>query len=90
MLGFILRQAVKSFTPRRFWNVIKSVSSFASSILLKRPLVWGIPPVITVEPTNYCNLDCPLCITGSGQMARAGGRMELDTFKKLIDEIGDT
>jgi radical SAM protein with 4Fe4S-binding SPASM domain len=87
---FVLHQAVKSFTPRRFWNVVKSVSGFAGSILLKRPVVWGIPPVITIEPTNYCNLDCPLCVTGSGKMTRSGGRMEIDMFRKLIDEVGDT
>jgi radical SAM protein with 4Fe4S-binding SPASM domain len=51
--------------------------------------MWGIPPVITVEPTNYCNLKCPLCVTGNGSMERAGGRMSFDTFRRLIDDIGD-
>ncbi|MFQ5629259.1 MAG: radical SAM/SPASM domain-containing protein [bacterium] len=58
-------------------------------MFLKRPITWGLPPVITVEPTNICNLDCPLCVTGSGKMARVGGRMSIETFQKLIDEIGD-
>ena len=68
---------------------MQSVGSFAASMLLKRPITWGLPPVLTVEPTNICNLDCPLCVTGSGKMVRAGGRMEIETFQKLIDEVGD-
>ena len=59
-------------------------------MLLKKPIMWGLPPVITVEPTNRCNLDCPLCVTGSGNMTRLAGRMELQTFQKLIDDIADT
>lgn len=90
MQDFVIQQALKSFTPKRFFNVIKSVGSFATSMLLKKPIVWGIPPVITVEPTNRCNLDCPLCVTGSGNMTRVAGRMELQTFQKLIDGIADT
>jgi len=87
---FVFRQAIRSFTPRRFWNVLQSVSSFAISALARRYVVWGIPPVITVEPTNLCNLKCPLCVTGNGGMARAGGRMAFETFRRLVDEIGDT
>ncbi|MEE9169278.1 MAG: radical SAM protein, partial [bacterium] len=89
MQDFVFRQALRSFTPRRSWNVIKSISSFLTSIALRRPIMWGIPPVITVEPTNYCNLKCPLCVTGNGSMERAGGRMSFDTFRRLIDDIGD-
>lgn len=89
MQDFVLRQAIKSFTWRRFTNVVKSVAAFAVSVVTRRPVVWGIPPVMTVEPTNYCNLECPLCVTGSGAMQRAGGRMSLDMFKNLIDEIAD-
>ena len=90
MQDFVIRQAIRSFTPRRFWNVVKSVSSFAVSALLRRYVVWGIPPVITVEPTNLCNLKCPLCVTGNGTLTRPGGRMSFETFQRLIDEIGDT
>lgn len=89
MQDFILSQAIRSITPRRFWNVAKSVGGFAASMLLRRPVMWGIPPVITVEPTNHCNLKCPLCVTGNGSMQRVGGRMAFETFSKLIDEVGD-
>ncbi len=31
----------------------------------------GLPPVLQVEPTNVCDLRCPLCPTGDGSMRRA-------------------
>ena len=42
-----------------------------------------------VEPTNFCNLKCPLCPSGNGQMTRERGNMGIDDFKRLIDDAGD-
>ncbi len=53
-----------------------------------RPL--SLPPIIQLELTNICNLRCPLCPTGSRTLARPKGMMSLDTFRDLMDEIGDT
>jgi len=54
------RSAVKSlfifkiqYTPRRIWNVIKVVVSMYLSRLLRRPVVWGLPPLLMVEPMVY-------------------------------------
>jgi radical SAM protein with 4Fe4S-binding SPASM domain len=49
----------------------------------------GKPFILTVEPTNVCNLRCPLCVTGNGRMTRTAGKLEFETFKRLIDELGD-
>jgi MoaA/NifB/PqqE/SkfB family radical SAM enzyme len=49
----------------------------------------ALPSTIQVEPTNTCNLKCPLCPTGIGSMKRPKGFMTLETFTKIIDEIGD-
>lgn len=48
------------------------------------------PYHIEIEPTNVCNLHCPLCSTGIGAETRQKGKMTLEQFKKLIDEIKDT
>jgi len=63
--------------------------SFVLSALLEKPIVWGIPPTMTIEPTNICNLKCPLCTTGSGEMERSAGKMSLETFGALMDKMGD-
>ncbi|NUO84036.1 SPASM domain-containing protein [candidate division KSB1 bacterium] len=82
-------QLGKALTFRRIWNVLQMLAALLLSILTKRPIVWGVPPVLTIEPTNICNLRCPLCVTGNGTMERSYGRMDFDTFTRLIDEIGD-
>jgi radical SAM protein with 4Fe4S-binding SPASM domain len=79
---------IRSLTPRRVGNIIKTSTSFFISAIINKPVVWGIPPVLTIEPTNQCNLHCPLCTTGSEEMERADGRMSLQTFEKIIQHMG--
>ena len=58
-------------------------------MLLTREHLLGLPPSIQVEPTNVCNLECPLCPTGSSEVKRPQGFMSLDLFNKLLDELGE-
>jgi MoaA/NifB/PqqE/SkfB family radical SAM enzyme len=84
-----IRQLLKHLTPRRVWNAVKVLVSFLLSAIMKRSIVWGVPPILTIEPTNVCNLRCPLCVTGNGSMERANGRMDFPTYQRLIDELAD-
>jgi len=49
----------------------------------------GLPPIIQVEPTNVCNLACPLCPTGQGTLERPKGFMSVETFQRILDDLGD-
>lgn len=80
----------KSFTFKRLFNAFKVYLSYFLSLIIKQAVFWGSPPVIMIEPTNICNLKCPLCPTGNGTLKRAKGFMKLDTFKKIIDDIHET
>jgi len=82
-------QLLKKLTSRRIWNAVKVLASFLLSALTKKTIVWGVPPILTIEPTNVCNLRCPLCVTGNGSMERANGRMDFPTYQRLIDELAD-
>ncbi len=55
--------------------------------LAKHPL--GLPYELMIEPTNLCNLTCPLCPTGNGTMNRKQGHMKLEHFKNIIDQLED-
>lgn len=57
------------------------------NILLRRTVNLGLPPVIQVEPSSLCNLNCPLCPTGSKSLPRPGKNMELEIFEKLLAEL---
>lgn len=84
-----LGQVLKALTLKRFCNAFVNLLSFIVSAVSRKPIVWGLPPVVNIEPTNICNLRCPLCITGSMQMERPFGRIAVDLYKKMIDEVAD-
>jgi radical SAM protein with 4Fe4S-binding SPASM domain len=57
---------------------------------MRRPVVWGLPSVVSIEPTNLCNLKCPECPSGTGKLTRPLGVMKPVSFKKIIDGIKDS
>jgi radical SAM protein with 4Fe4S-binding SPASM domain len=83
------RRYARVFSWRRLTNFLAVLASMGFSWALRRPIVWGRPFMLMVEPTNFCNLKCPLCPSGNGQMLRPRGNMELDDFKRLVDQLGD-
>lgn len=85
----VVKNLVRSLNKRRALNLLKTKSSYLFSALLNKHFVWGRPSTLTIEPTNICNLRCPLCTTGSGDMDRANGKMSLETFQNIIDKMGD-
>ena len=46
------------------------------------------PLKITFDPTNVCQLRCPLCPTGLEVQDREKGHAGLPMFQKLLDELG--
>lgn len=82
-----LHFARKSLSLRKTWNVAKVAASYAISRVTKRPFVWGVPPVLMVEPTNVCNLKCPLCPSGNGTLKRERGFMDFDLYRRIIDDV---
>jgi radical SAM protein with 4Fe4S-binding SPASM domain len=79
----------KSVTLPRLWNLIKNQMSYFLSNLLRKSIIWGYPPVLMIEPTNICNLKCPLCPSGNGTLKREKGYLDFAVFKKIIDEVKD-
>ena len=56
-------------------------------LLLRSSRLLGAPPTIQVEPTNVCNLKCPLCPTGAGTMQRKRGMLSVATFERILAEL---
>jgi len=69
-------------------NFILAVYSYLRSSYSGNPTVAGMPVFIGVELTNNCNLQCPECSSGSGQMQRERGFMDIEVFNKIITELG--
>ncbi|MBP1685147.1 MAG: radical protein [Deltaproteobacteria bacterium] len=56
-----------------------------ASLYVKPERPWGLPTHLQVEPTNRCNLRCAICPVTRG-MERSSGDMDLELFKRMIDE----
>ncbi|PIQ96949.1 MAG: radical SAM protein [Nitrospinae bacterium CG11_big_fil_rev_8_21_14_0_20_56_8] len=50
--------------------------------------ITSMPKMISIDPTNHCNLKCPLCPTGLGDKTVDRGLMSLDRFKSVINRLG--
>ncbi len=83
----VLHFLSKTVTLRRIYNLFKVIFSYLLSLAIKKPIIFGLPPIVMIEPTDICNLQCPMCPTGNGTLKREKGFMSFDLFKKIIDEV---
>lgn len=74
-------------TPKRLSNIIKILTSYLFSKWFGKNVQWGFPLAIAVEPTTACNLKCPECPSGLKKFTRNTGNINLEIFKKIIDEV---
>lgn len=74
---------------RRCWNGVLLGLSFYLSRLLKKPLVWGKPLAVSIEPTTACNLGCPECPSGLKQFSRPTGKLTPETNEGILQQIKD-
>jgi len=71
----------------RLNNYLNLFSSYLFSLLLHKPIHWGNPAFISIEPTNHCNLHCPECPTGQSGLTRAAGILQQKDFERIIDQL---
>ncbi len=98
-----LRNKLGSAAARRWPDLAPPAELFGGRITLKRMLNYYLsiyeirrahialrsyPIKLIVEPTNVCNLRCPACFTGDGQIGRVRSSMSLDLYERLLAELG--
>ena len=74
-------------TPLRVWNGFQLTGSYLFSKWLKKPIHFGMPASISMEPTTSCNLRCPECPSGLRNFTRPTGMLADDTYERIIDEL---
>ena len=77
---------IGKLTPRKCFNALKVMSSYYVTRWLKKPVQWGVPFTISIEPTTACNLGCPECPSGLKQFSRPTGNLKTDFFRQMIDQ----
>jgi radical SAM protein with 4Fe4S-binding SPASM domain len=78
---------VRKLSFRRLWNFGLVFVSYFITKWLKRPVQWGMPVTVSIEPTTACNLRCPECPSGLRAFTRETGNLREDFFKKTLDEL---
>ncbi|MBK6932166.1 MAG: SPASM domain-containing protein [Saprospirales bacterium] len=76
----------RKWTLRRLWNLINVLASYCLTRWTGRPIQWGLPVTLSVEPTTACNLRCPECPSGLRAFTRPTGNLEADFFRRLVDD----
>ncbi|MDZ7332493.1 MAG: radical SAM protein [candidate division KSB1 bacterium] len=82
-------QVFRSASPPRIANFLKLLMGLGISSIMRKSRVWGIPAVLVVEPTALCNLRCPQCLVGLGRITRQRKVLDINLYKKVLDQIGD-
>jgi len=89
MKEIVWSRVVKAASLKRVINSFVVLSSFVLSMISKKSYVRGVPFILTVEPTVLCNLRCPQCLTGMGDIERDQNSFDLKMFKDIIEQVGD-
>ena len=68
-------------------NILKLVASYFISIVVGKPVHFGLPLGISIEPTNHCNLKCKECPTGMDVLQRAKENINKKLARNVIKEL---
>ena len=64
-----------------FFNCLKERNS-------AKLIVSSYPYLMNMDPVGYCNLQCPFCPTGAGELEREKTKMHFSVYKKVMDQLG--
>lgn len=65
----------------------EAVDRLLTALRLPRAPLAAYLRLINIEPTNYCNQRCRFCATGLNDNRRPRGKLDLDTFKKILEHV---
>lgn len=81
------RNFLSKLSIARVANASRILSSYYQSRLSQQPAIAGLPISLSVEPTTACNLRCPECPSGLRSFHRPTGRLSLDLYRQVVDEL---
>lgn len=78
---------IRKLTLSRVFNALLLIIGYYASRITKKPIQWGEPISLSIEPTTACNLGCPECPSGLKMFTRPTGNLDPKLFEKIIDQI---
>jgi hypothetical protein len=75
---------VQRMSLAKRWNLFRS----GANLVRRRLRPWSMPLHMQLELTNYCNLRCPICPTGSRALERPPCSMDVGLLEQLLAKVG--
>jgi len=79
---FLYYPKVRRISSKKLINFYRSEKGYRE----KKSTLNSNPTIAVIDPTNICNLTCPMCPTGQGRQNKRGW-MEVDLFRKIMGEL---
>jgi radical SAM protein with 4Fe4S-binding SPASM domain len=80
---------LSTLSAKKIANATAVLASYYLAKSLHKPVQWGMPFNVSVEPTTSCNLGCPQCPSGLKSFTRPTGNLEYDFYRRMVDELGN-
>jgi radical SAM protein with 4Fe4S-binding SPASM domain len=87
-MGYRFFFLLQKFSWQKLVNSFCLRISYLVKIIFKTTGICGLPEAISVEPSTICNLHCPQCTLGRGELKRQNNFFDFVLYRKLIDELG--
>lgn len=78
---------MKHWNGRNWGKRAAGYLNACAGFLARSDRSFGVPVSCFIEPTNLCNLRCPLCAAGSGALRRSRGIMGIEQFEHIIGNL---
>ena len=83
------RQVVHMNLRRKGWRAYANATRSYYEYVVGASSIKARPLKLIFDPTNVCQLSCPLCPTGIGLLDRGKGHAEVEMFRRLMEQVGD-
>ncbi|MFA6092759.1 MAG: radical SAM protein [Elusimicrobiota bacterium] len=81
---------IETLRKRGLWRKLANYLLVESELAMGRTRLLGKPYWMTVDPASFCQLRCPFCPTGAGRNVRPKARMSLESFERILRDLGPT
>lgn len=78
---------VKKITWDKALNFFTISLSYIASSFFKKPVTFGLPATVSIEPSSRCILNCPECPAGNRTLRRKRHDMDLNLYSRILDQI---
>jgi MoaA/NifB/PqqE/SkfB family radical SAM enzyme len=88
-------KVIELYLRRKYCDRVVTAAKTRNFILAQREKfaraveVKSLPWILNLDTFSGCNLKCPFCPTGTGQVERAKAHMPVERAKRLIDLVKD-